>query len=204
VAEATEAEDLAGLVPGSIWAFSPQKKSDHQGDYHKVFRGDNYNTWFRDQLMANLHQPSLIMLDNAAYHCVHGEGVPKWHRLWKQEWICSSHLLLFSFLSSFLLFFFLLLCVVILDRCECIFFFVVASYDQQQQHNLVITSYQSYVYILLYIYTRLIKKVAGSYCLIKKVAGCVPAYISLNSLIFSKSTVTTITMVRIDTFEYIM
>jgi hypothetical protein len=86
VAEATEAEDLAGLVPGSsIWAFSIQKKSDHQGDYHKVFHGDNYIASFRDQLIANLHQPSLIMLDNAAYHCVHGEGVPKWHRLWKQE-----------------------------------------------------------------------------------------------------------------------
>jgi hypothetical protein len=27
------------------------------------------------------------MLDNAAYHCVYGEGVPKWHRLWKQECI---------------------------------------------------------------------------------------------------------------------
>jgi hypothetical protein len=27
-----EPEDLAGLVPGSIWAFCPQKKSDHQGD----------------------------------------------------------------------------------------------------------------------------------------------------------------------------
>jgi hypothetical protein len=90
VAEATEAEDLAGLVPGSIWAFSPQKKSDHQGDYHKVFHGDNYIAWFRDQLIANLHQPSLIVLDNAAYHCVHGEGVPKWHQLRKQE--CINYL----------------------------------------------------------------------------------------------------------------
>jgi hypothetical protein len=56
-----------------------QKKGDNQGDYHKVFSGDNYITWFRVQLLANLHQPSLIMLDNAAYHCVHGEQVPKWH-----------------------------------------------------------------------------------------------------------------------------
>jgi hypothetical protein len=82
-----EAEDLAGLVPGSIWAFCPQKKSDHQGDYHKVFISDNYIAWFHDQLIANLHQPSLIMLDNAAYHCVYGEGVPKWYRMKKQECI---------------------------------------------------------------------------------------------------------------------
>jgi hypothetical protein len=82
-----EPEDLAGLVPGSIWAFSPQKKADHQGDYHKVFNGDNYIPWFRDQLLANLHQPSLIMLDNAAYHCVYGPDVPQWYKLKKQECI---------------------------------------------------------------------------------------------------------------------
>jgi hypothetical protein len=65
----------------------PQKKGDHQGDYHKVFNGGNYIPWFRDQLLANLHQPSLIMLDNAAYHCVYGEGVPQWYRMKKQECI---------------------------------------------------------------------------------------------------------------------
>jgi transposase len=26
-------EDKAGLIAGSVWAFCPQKKSDHQGDY---------------------------------------------------------------------------------------------------------------------------------------------------------------------------
>jgi hypothetical protein len=80
-------EDLAGFVPGTVWAFCPQKKSNHKGDYHKVFNGDNYIVWFRDQLLANLHQPSFIMLDNAAYHCVYGEGVPQWYKLKKQECI---------------------------------------------------------------------------------------------------------------------
>jgi transposase len=70
-----------------VWAFCPQKKSDHQGDYHKVFNGDNYIVWFRDQLLANLHQPSLIMLDNAAYHFVYGKGVPQWYRMKKQQCI---------------------------------------------------------------------------------------------------------------------
>jgi hypothetical protein len=83
-------EDLAGLVPGSIWAFCPQKKADHQGDYHKVFNGDNYIAWFRDQLIVNLHQASLIMIDNVAYHCVYGEGVPQWYRMKKQE--CINYL----------------------------------------------------------------------------------------------------------------
>jgi hypothetical protein len=71
-----EPEDKAGMVPGLIWAFCPQKKSNHQGDYHKVFNGTNYIAWFRNQLIANLHQPSRIMLDNAAYHCVLGPDVP--------------------------------------------------------------------------------------------------------------------------------
>jgi transposase len=94
VEEATEAENKAGLVPGSIWAFCPQKKGDHLGDYHKVFNGDNYIAWFCDQLIANLHQPSLIILDNAAYHCVYGRDVPKWHKLKKQE--CIDYLMVQS------------------------------------------------------------------------------------------------------------
>jgi hypothetical protein len=80
-------DDKAGLVPGSVWAFCPQKKSDHQGDYHKVFNGTNYITWFHNQLVANLHQPSHIVLDNAAYHCVYQEAVPQWYRMKKQECI---------------------------------------------------------------------------------------------------------------------
>jgi hypothetical protein len=84
-------EDLAGLVPGSIWAFCPQKKGDHLGDYHKVFNSDNYIKWFRDQLISNLHQPSLIMLDNAAYHCVYGPDTLQWYRMKKQE--CISYLM---------------------------------------------------------------------------------------------------------------
>jgi hypothetical protein len=93
--EATEAEveDKAGQVPGSIWAFCLQKKGDHLGDYHKVFNGTKYIAWFCNQLIANLHQPSLIMLDNEAYHCVYGEGVPQWYyyKLKKQE--CIDYLI---------------------------------------------------------------------------------------------------------------
>jgi hypothetical protein len=84
--EATE-DDKTGLVPGSVWAFCPQKKSNHQGDYHKVFNGTNYIAWFHNQLVANLHQP---LFDNAAYHCVYGEAVPQWYRMKKQE--CINYL----------------------------------------------------------------------------------------------------------------
>jgi hypothetical protein len=34
------------------------------------------------------------MLDNAAYHCVYGEGVPNWYRMKKQE--CIDYLMVKS------------------------------------------------------------------------------------------------------------
>lgn len=83
-------EDKAGVVPGSIWAFCPQKKKDHQGDYHKVFNGDNYVKWWTHQLLPNLKVPSIIILDNAAYHVVHGPDVPKWSKMKKNE--CKDYL----------------------------------------------------------------------------------------------------------------
>ena len=57
-----------GLVPGSVWIFCPNRKDDHLGDYHKVFNSYNYTEWFRHQLLPNLHEPSLIIIDNAKYH----------------------------------------------------------------------------------------------------------------------------------------
>ena len=84
-AETTEVTAKAGLVPGLVWLFCPQKKGDHTGDYHKVFHGKNFFQWWIGQLLRNLHQPSLIMLDNAAYHLVKDDGVPKVSKLKKAE-----------------------------------------------------------------------------------------------------------------------
>ncbi|EGD72070.1 hypothetical protein PTSG_11539 [Salpingoeca rosetta] len=46
----------------------PSRGSFHTGDYHKAFNSDNFISWFKDALLPNLHQPSLIIMDNAAYH----------------------------------------------------------------------------------------------------------------------------------------
>jgi hypothetical protein len=78
-------EEKAGLVPGSVWAFCPQKKGDHQGDYHKVFNSANFMEWWLTQVLPNLHQPSITYLDNAAYHLVYGEHVPKASKMQKHE-----------------------------------------------------------------------------------------------------------------------
>ena len=79
---------LAGLVPGSVWTFCPQGHRASTGDYHKVFNGENFLKWWSDQLIPNLRQPSVIMLDNAKYHLVYDETVPKISKMKKQELIC--------------------------------------------------------------------------------------------------------------------
>ena len=78
-------EDKAGLVPNSLWAFCPQRKRDHHGDYHKVFNGTNFLQWWQNQLLPNLKQPSLIIMDNAAYHKVYPAHIPKVSKLKKAE-----------------------------------------------------------------------------------------------------------------------
>ncbi len=55
------------------------------GDYHKVFNGDNFMQWWKDELLSNLRQTSIVMLDNAKYHLVNDETVLKLSRMKKQE-----------------------------------------------------------------------------------------------------------------------
>jgi transposase len=78
-------KEKAGLVHGSLWSFSPQKKGDSKGDYLKVFNSVNFITWWKEQLLPNLHQPSLIMMDNAKYHKTYPKDIPKVSKLRKAE-----------------------------------------------------------------------------------------------------------------------
>ena len=86
----TKAKDKAGLVDGSVWAFCPQKKEQHLGDYHKVFNGSNFINWFKNSLLPNLKSKSLIMMDNAKYHKVYGVDVPRASKLNNME--CVEYL----------------------------------------------------------------------------------------------------------------
>ena len=67
---------MAGLVPGSMWNFSPGSTADHKGDYHKAFNGDNYLQWWTNQ------QPSIFTLDNTKYHLAH---IPRWNTIKKHK-----------------------------------------------------------------------------------------------------------------------
>jgi transposase len=78
--------DKARLVPNSVMMFKPSARKDHSGDYHKVFNGDNFIKWFKEQLLPNLGDaPCVIMMDNAAYHLVYSEHVPRPYKMKKAE-----------------------------------------------------------------------------------------------------------------------
>jgi len=70
------ATDRGGVVPQSVWAFCPQQKKLHKGDYHKVFKSTNFMQWWNDQLIPNLQQPSIIIMDNASYHKAYPDTYP--------------------------------------------------------------------------------------------------------------------------------
>ena len=57
-------DDMASIVPNSVHSFEYNKK----GDYHNSFNNGTFGEWFRNQLLPNLKQKSLIIMDNAAYH----------------------------------------------------------------------------------------------------------------------------------------
>lgn len=75
----------AGLVPGSVWTFCPQQKNAHTGDYHKNFNSENFVRWFKEQLIPNLSEPSMIILDNASYHKSKPASTPNPSTMRKQE-----------------------------------------------------------------------------------------------------------------------
>lgn len=73
----------SGLVPNSVWMFCPQSRKESAGDYHKNFNGKNFSAWWRNQLLPNLTQPSIIIMDNAKYHLSKPPDTPdpiKWKK----------------------------------------------------------------------------------------------------------------------------
>ena len=73
----TEEDNRGGVVDGFVWTFCLQQKKDHKGDYHKVFNSTNFIQWWTERLLPNLTQPSLIIMDNAKYHCTYTANIPK-------------------------------------------------------------------------------------------------------------------------------
>ena len=55
-----------------------------QGDYHKVFKGENYVEWFEKTLLPCLKQPCQIHMDNAGYHKTYHPSLPKPYKMNKK------------------------------------------------------------------------------------------------------------------------
>ena len=78
--------DRGGTVPGTAWTFSPQQKSSYKGDCHKVLNLLNLLQWWKEQLLPNLHQPSITIMDNTKCHCACPEDAPKRKNACKKDW----------------------------------------------------------------------------------------------------------------------
>jgi hypothetical protein len=62
-----------GFVENAGLIFNSKSK---KGDYHDNMNVENFQNWFKTQLIPNLEEPSLIIMDNASYHSQLGEPIP--------------------------------------------------------------------------------------------------------------------------------
>lgn len=60
----------ASWVEGAQLVFEAKKRT---GDYHGQMNWENFSNWFKNQLLPNIPERSLIILDNARYHNVFTE-----------------------------------------------------------------------------------------------------------------------------------
>ena len=82
----------AGWVPGAKLVFQSSKKT---GDYHGQMNYELFAKWFEQKLLANLSEPSLIILDNASYHNVLSENSAPTESCTKERiryWLAKNHI----------------------------------------------------------------------------------------------------------------
>ena len=63
-----------GFIKGASLIFKSGLKS---GDYHDNMNKQNFENWFKNQLVPNLPPKSLIVMDNASYHSGLLEDIPR-------------------------------------------------------------------------------------------------------------------------------
>ncbi|XP_063369365.1 uncharacterized protein LOC134657732 [Cydia amplana] len=54
-----------GWVPNALLVFSTKSQA---ADYHHDMNAQNFTKWVKEKLIPNLHEPSVIVMDNAKYH----------------------------------------------------------------------------------------------------------------------------------------
>lgn len=62
-----------GFVNNTLLICKSQSKT---GDYHGDMNAANFTKWLEKQLIPNLPSHSVIVMDNAAYHCLQKNKIP--------------------------------------------------------------------------------------------------------------------------------
>jgi len=62
---------MGGWVDGTRLVFEAKKKT---GDYHGQMGWENFSRWFKEQLLPNIPDRSIIIMDNASYHNAEAES----------------------------------------------------------------------------------------------------------------------------------
>lgn len=80
-----------GFVANASLIFKCNKKT---GDYHDNMNTENFENWFKKQLIVNLEEPSLIIMDNATYHSRLDEEIPRksWSKTRMLEWLKKKNI----------------------------------------------------------------------------------------------------------------
>jgi hypothetical protein len=81
-----------GWVEGAKLVFQAKRRT---GDYHGQMNFENFRRWFIDGLLSHLPASSLIVMDNAPYHNVYGDGVfyptTSTKKIALQSWLQQYH-----------------------------------------------------------------------------------------------------------------
>ena len=52
-----------------VYFYVEKKLSDAFADYHQDMNANVFENWFLEKLIPNLPEKSVVILDNASYHC---------------------------------------------------------------------------------------------------------------------------------------
>ncbi|KAL4092454.1 hypothetical protein QTP88_026955 [Uroleucon formosanum] len=80
-----------GFVPNALLTWEAQSSS---GDYHDNMNKDNYYKWVTEKLLPNLSKNSVVVLDNATYHCHQSNRAPNSNSLKKDmiNWLTENNI----------------------------------------------------------------------------------------------------------------
>ena len=83
----------AGTKDGFVNNGSLVFQCKNDSDYHKKINAEVFEDWFRKQLLPNIAQNSVIIMDNASYHCklLDKEPTILWQKSEIQDWLKQNY-----------------------------------------------------------------------------------------------------------------